>query len=155
MANPNLFDTVTRASGGTSIHWPSSRTRYFPSFVSQSTSSMLWPSAAEQQGPLRLARLSNHCLSGEFKYFPSRSRVRANPGRNSTDHAAQKIMPRLTKEPDAFVIRIVRFFRCMSPQAKLFVPEHTIELDCSPTGSVNAHLCSLAFVCAMSSGAPG
>ena len=34
--------------------------RYFPSFVSQSTSSTLWPSATEQQGPLRLARLSNH-----------------------------------------------------------------------------------------------
>src|SRR4029434_2694679 len=149
--NPNLFDTVTSASGGTSIHWPSSRTRYFPSFVSQSTSSTLWPSAAEQQGPLRLARLSNHCLSGESEYFPSRSRVRANPGKNSHEQAAQQIMPRLTEEPDAFVIRIVRFFDAWPPQAKLFAPGHMIELDCSPTGSVNARLRSLAFVGAMSS----
>src|SRR4029453_14957166 len=93
-ASPNLFGAVTSASGGTSIHWLSSRTRYLPSFVSQSTSSTLWPSANEQQNPLRLARLSNHRLSGEFSYFPSRSRGKANPGKNSNDNAAQQIMPR-------------------------------------------------------------
>jgi hypothetical protein len=69
----------------------------FPSCVSQSTSSTLCPSATEQQGPLRLARLSNHCLSGEFAYFPSRSRVRPNPGKNNNDNAAQQLMPRLAK----------------------------------------------------------
>jgi hypothetical protein len=73
-----------------SIHWPSSRTRYCPFFVSQSTSSTLRPSATEQQGPLRLARLSNHCLKGEFAYFPSRSRVRAKPGKNDNDNAIEK-----------------------------------------------------------------
>ena len=73
-----------------SIHWPSSRTRYCPFFVSQSTSSTLRPSATEQQGPLRLARLSNHCLKGEFAYFPSRSRVRANTGKNDNDNAIEK-----------------------------------------------------------------
>ena len=93
-ASPNLFGAVTSASGGTSIHWLSSRTRYWPSFVSQSTSSTLWPSAAEQQSPLRLPRLSNHRLSGEFAYFPSRSRGKANPGKNNNDNAAQQIMPR-------------------------------------------------------------
>ena len=93
-ASPNLFGAVTSASGGTSIHWLSSRTRYLPSFVSQSTSSTLWPSAAEQQSPLRLPWLSNHRLSGEFAYFPSRSRGKANPGKNSNDNAAQQIMPR-------------------------------------------------------------
>ena len=87
-ASPNLFGAVTSASGGTSIHWLSSRTRYFPSFVSQSTSSTVWPSATEQQGPLRLARPSNHCLSGEFANFPSRSRVRPNPGKNSNETPA-------------------------------------------------------------------
>src|SRR5215472_16358416 len=97
MANPNLFDTVTSASGGTSIHWPSSRTRYFPSFESQSTS--------EQQGPLRLARLSNHCLSGEFEYFPLGSRARPVSEENSSDSAAQQIMLTLTNDTVNFAMQ--------------------------------------------------
>src|SRR5262249_31704411 len=98
------FDTVTSASGGTSIHWPSSRTRYFPSFVSQSTSSTLCPSATEQQGPLRPARLSNHCLSAEFAYLPSRSRVRPNPVKDSNDNAAQHMVPRLANDAAKFLM---------------------------------------------------
>src|SRR5215468_3297856 len=105
MANPNLFDTVTSASGGTSIHWPSSRTRYFPSFESQSTSETLWPSASEQQGPLRLARLSNHCLSGEFEYFPLGSRARPVSEENSSDSAAQQIMLTLTNDTVNFAMQ--------------------------------------------------
>src|SRR5262249_24665681 len=81
-----------------------SRTRYFPSFVSQSTTSTLWPSATEQQGPLRLARLSNHCLSGEFAYLPSRSRAKLSPGKNTNDNAAQQIMPMLAHNAEKFVI---------------------------------------------------
>src|SRR4029450_6914610 len=47
-------------------------TRYLPSFVSQSTSSTLWPSANEQQNPLRLATPANHRLRGERSHFSSR-----------------------------------------------------------------------------------
>src|SRR4029453_6557496 len=82
--------------------------------VSQSTSSTLWPSAIEQQGPLRLARLSNHCLSGEFAYLPSRSRVRANPIKNGNDNGAQQTMPRTSRNFRS-AIRIVLFLMHGTP----------------------------------------
>jgi hypothetical protein len=47
------------------------RTRYWPSWVSQSTSCTVTPSANEQQRPLPLARRSNHGLSGELANRPS------------------------------------------------------------------------------------
>jgi hypothetical protein len=115
-----------------SIHWPSSRTRYCPFFVSQSTSSTLWPSATEQQGPLRLARLSNHCLKGEFAYFPSRSRVRANTGKNGNDNAIEKKMPR-TRRNFCSVICIIRYLMHRRSAGQIFGPRaHEIELDQGP-----------------------
>jgi hypothetical protein len=115
-----------------SIHWPSSRTRYCPFFVSQSTSSTLRPSATEQQGPLRLARLSNHCLKGEFAYFPSRSRVRAKPGKNDNDNAIEKKMPR-TRRNLCSVICIIRYLMHRRSAGQIFGPRaHEIELDQGP-----------------------
>ena len=45
-----------------------------------------------------------HCLSGAFAYFPSGSRARPNPGKNSHDNAAHQIMPRLANDAVKFVM---------------------------------------------------